>query len=125
MPRGGFGMRGMGMMRRRGFPLVGPMMGGGMGSPLLTALLSGGLGYVMGSGAGQRQQQQQQQQQQQPPASAPNPTATPDAPTQAGPSAPATESDKLAQLKLLDELHKSGVLTDAEFEVEKQKVLRG
>ncbi len=125
MPRGGFGMRGMGMMRRRGFPLVGSMMGGmggGMGSPLLTALLSGGLGYVMGSGAGQRQQQQQQQP---PPAAAPNPPPPPYAPTQAGPSAPATESERLAQLKLLDELHKSGVLTDAEFEVEKQKVLRG
>ena len=40
-------------------------------------------------------------------------------------SAPATEAgpDKLSQLKKLGELRQSGVLTEAEFEMEKQKIL--
>jgi hypothetical protein len=33
--------------------------------------------------------------------------------------------DKLAQLKQLGELKDSGVLTDAEFEVQKDKILHG
>jgi hypothetical protein len=40
------------------------------------------------------------------------------------PAAPSTD-DKLAQLKELGELHAAGVLTDAEFEVQKEKVLAG
>ncbi|MGZ3677610.1 MAG: SHOCT domain-containing protein [Ktedonobacterales bacterium] len=148
--RGGFGMRGgMGMMRRGGFPIIGPGpvmdgfgggMGMGMGSPLLTALLSGGLGYVVGSGSGQRQMsaqqnarigqlEQQQYQQQQPPAASYPPYPYPSyPPTQPAPvpQAPVatTESDMLAQLRLLGQLHQSGVLTDDEFEAEKQKILR-
>jgi hypothetical protein len=35
------------------------------------------------------------------------------------------DSGKLAQLKLLGELHDSGILTDDEFEREKQRILRG
>ena len=49
-------------------------------------------------------------------------------PPEAPPSqtAPATEAapDKLTQLKTLGELRVSGVLTDAEFEAEKQRILR-
>ena len=41
------------------------------------------------------------------------------------PAAAAPQEDKLAQLKQLGELHESGVLTDAEFEVQKQKILQG
>jgi uncharacterized Zn finger protein len=59
------------------------------------------------------QQQQQAYQQQQAP---PPPAAAP-----AGPSA----DDTLAQLKQLGELKQAGVLTDAEFEVQKQKILQG
>jgi hypothetical protein len=40
------------------------------------------------------------------------------------PAAPDT-SDKLDQLKQLGELHTAGVLTDAEFEVQKEKILQG
>lgn len=54
-----------------------------------------------------------QQQQAAPPPSAP-----------AAPAAP-SEDDKLAQLKQLGELHTSGVLTDAEFEAQKAKILAG
>jgi Short C-terminal domain len=71
----------------------------------------------------QRRQQQrwgaQDQWQQAPPPQAPV------APAPAA-SAPApTTADKLTQLKTLGELRDSGVLTEAEFEREKQKVLHG
>jgi membrane protease subunit (stomatin/prohibitin family) len=55
----------------------------------------------------------QQQQEQQP---APAPAAAP--------AAPSTD-DKLSQLKELGELKASGVLTDAEFEAQKAKILAG
>jgi membrane protease subunit (stomatin/prohibitin family) len=46
---------------------------------------------------------------------------------QAPPPPPAGEdtSDKLDQLKQLGELHTQGVLTDAEFEAQKAKILAG
>jgi hypothetical protein len=46
---------------------------------------------------------------------------------QAPPPAPAVPStdDKLAQLKELGQLKESGVLTDAEFEAQKAKILAG
>ena len=40
------------------------------------------------------------------------------------PAAPSTD-DKLGQLKELGELHAAGVLTDAEFEAQKAKILAG
>ncbi|MET9316100.1 SHOCT domain-containing protein [Kribbella sp. NPDC003505] len=46
------------------------------------------------------------------------------APAAAAPAASATE-DRLAQLKSLGELKQSGVLTDAEFEAQKAKILAG
>ncbi len=123
MPRGGFGRgfgRGFGM-RRFGAPLVMPMGGwgmgmGGYGSPLLTSLLAGGVGYALGSNAAQQNQPQ-------PPAYQPSPYPY-QAPPQAIPTpSPDAESGKLAQLKLLGELHASGVLTDDEFERQKQRIL--
>jgi Short C-terminal domain len=45
-------------------------------------------------------------------------------PAAAAPQAPGTD-DKLAQLKELGELKTSGVLTDAEFEAQKAKILAG
>ncbi len=121
MPRGGFGGRGFGRggfgMRRFGPPLVMPMGGMGMGmggSPLLTSLLAGGVGYALGSNASQQNQQQ--------PVYQPYPYQAPPMP-----SAPSSGdgNDKLAQLKLLGELRASGVLTDDEFERQKQRILNG
>jgi hypothetical protein len=66
-------------------------------SGLLSDLLIGGLGYLIG-------RQQGQQQQSQPPAS--------------------THSDQLAQLRLLGQLRESGVLTEEEFQQQKQKILQ-
>ena len=45
-------------------------------------------------------------------------------PVQAAPAAPSQE-DKLEQLQKLGELKTSGVLTDAEFEAQKAKILAG
>ena len=96
---------------------------GGFGSPLLTTLMAGGLGYVMGSSSAQ-QSAPQAQQTMAAPAYQPYPY-----PYQVPPAAPqgpvySADSGKLAQLKLLGELHDSGVLTDDEFESEKQRILR-
>jgi hypothetical protein len=44
-------------------------------------------------------------------------------PQQAAPPAPSGTDDKLAQLKELGELKASGVLTEAEFEAQKAKIL--
>ena len=124
MPRGGFGGgfgRGFGRgfgMRRVGVPLMGGWGWGGMGSPLLTTLMAGGLGYAIGSSSAQQNAPQY-------PPYPPQPY-----PYQAPPAAPqgpvsGADSGKLAQLQLLGELHESGVLTDDEFEREKQRILRG
>jgi putative oligomerization/nucleic acid binding protein len=53
---------------------------------------------------------------------APPPPPPPQAPPP--PAAPSTD-DKLAQLKALGELKASGVLTEAEFEAQKAKILAG
>jgi hypothetical protein len=65
----------------------------------------------------QQEQPQQEQPQQEPPPPAPQPVQA--APQPAAP----TEEEKLAQLKQLGELKASGVLTDAEFEQQKAKIL--
>jgi hypothetical protein len=44
---------------------------------------------------------------------------------QAPPAAAPAQPDKLAQLKQLGELKESGVLTEAEFEAQKAKILAG
>ena len=44
---------------------------------------------------------------------------------QAAPQGGGMSSSSIEQLKQLGELHEQGVLTDAEFEVQKQKVLQG
>lgn len=126
MPRGGFGRgfggRGFGM-RRFGAPLMPMGMGMGMGSPLLTTLMAGGLGYALGSNAAQQAAPQAPQAPQAPPYQPyPYPYQAPPAPPQ-GP-VPSVDSGRLAQLKLLGELHESGILTDDEFEREKQRILR-
>jgi Short C-terminal domain len=50
--------------------------------------------------------------------------AAPPAAPAAAPAASGTD-DKLDQLKQLGELHTAGVLTDAEFEAQKAKILAG
>ncbi len=83
--------------------------------PLARAAMIGGTAYVAGragarAGANQAQEQQQQEYEQAPP------------PPQAG---GAMSEDSMDQLQKLAQLHEQGILTDAEFEVQKQKILQG
>jgi hypothetical protein len=87
-----------------------------------TAAIAGTATAVSGRVARRQQgrwaaQEQQQQAYQEP------------APTYAAPAEPAPASvdmeSKLAQLKELGELNKQGVLTDAEFAVQKDRILNG
>ena len=56
---------------------------------------------------------------------APPPAAAPEPQYQEAPPAAPSTDDRLAQLKQLGELRDSGVLTDAEFEAQKGKILYG
>ncbi len=77
----------------------------------------------------QRRQQNRWAAQDQAPAAvpAPAPPAQYAAPAQApaAPAQPADMSDRLAQLKQLGELLSAGVLTQAEFEQQKARILNG
>jgi hypothetical protein len=105
-------------MRRGGMPLIGMGgMGMGMGSPLLSGLMTGGLGYLLGRSSSQQQEPQVVQ-------VVPASTSQQSQPSQAAPApSSGADGDKLAQLKLLGELHSSGVLTDEEFTREKNRIL--
>ena len=102
---------------------------------LRTAVVGGvayGVGHHMATKSGQQQQtdaqqnaqiadvQDQQAAQQQ----APPPPPVYQQPAPPPPAAPTGLTDEgIAQLKQLGQLHESGVLTDAEFEASKQKIL--
>ena len=86
-------------------------MGGG---GLIGDLMAGGIGYMMGRQSAQ-QAPQYQPPQYQPPAATSNQQGT----------APSGANERLAQLKLLGHLRDSGLLTNDEFEVEKQKIMQG
>jgi hypothetical protein len=137
-------------MRRRGFPLF-PMGGYGMGmggGGLIGDLMAGGIGYLMGKQSAQQAQQYQppqppqyqtpqyqpsQAQQYQPPQPPQYQTPQYQPPQYQAPTvtpnqqvtAASGENEKLAQLKLLGHLRDSGLLTNDEFEAEKQKIMHG
>lgn len=73
------------------------------GHPLLGAAIVGGVAYKVGQAKAQQAQQQAQQQQA--------------APVQAAPV------DKFAMIEKLNQLKKSGALTEEEFQREKEKLL--
>jgi len=84
--------------------------------PLARAAVIGGTAYVAGkagakSGASQAQEQQM--------------AAEQAAPPPAAPASGGLSEDAMEQLQKLAELHEQGILTDAEFEVQKQKILQG
>jgi hypothetical protein len=56
---------------------------------------------------------------------APPAQPAPSAPAASPPATGGSSADRLQQLKTLGELKASGVLTDAEFEAEKQRILKG
>lgn len=120
-------------MRRRGFPLF-PMGGYGMGmgmGGLMGDLMAGGIGYLMGKQSAQQAPQYQPPQYQTPqyqPPQAPQyqtPQYQPPQPPQYQAPVASGGNEKLAQLKLLGHLRDSGLLTNDEFEAEKQKIMQG
>jgi hypothetical protein len=107
--------------RRRGVGLLGTMAVGG-------AAYAAGSSAAKGKAAEQAQNQQiadlQAQVNAQPAPQAAAPAPPPPAPAAAAPAAGAASMDeKLAQLQQLAELKTAGVLTDAEFEVQKARIL--
>jgi hypothetical protein len=92
-----------------------------------TAVVAGTATAVSGR-VSRRQQGRWAAKEQEQQAEAP-PEDAPEAPPEAAPAAAAPQGgsmdDKLAQLKQLGELRDGGVLTDAEFEVQKDKILHG
>jgi len=118
-------------MRRRGFPLF-PMGGYGMGmgmggGGLIGDLMAGGIGYMMGKQSAQQTPQYQPPQYQTPqyqPPQTPQYQASTVTPNQQVTAASGV-NERLAQLKLLGHLRDSGLLTNDEFEVEKQKIMQG
>ena len=135
------------------FPMGGYGMGMG-GGGLIGDLMAGGIGYMMGKQSAQQAPQYQPQQapqyqtpqyqppqyqspqppQYQPPQNQPPQYQTPQyqpsqqastgTPNQQVPAASGV-NERLAQLKLLGHLRDSGLLTNDEFEVEKQKIMQG
>ncbi|MGZ4619400.1 MAG: SHOCT domain-containing protein [Frankiaceae bacterium] len=91
--------------------------------PLLRAAAVGGAGYMAGKRSAQRadqgadQNQQIQQLQQQGAQSQPPPPPAP--------AASQSSADRIAALSQLKELLDQGVLTQAEFDAEKAKLLQG
>ncbi len=105
-------------------------MGMGMGG-LMGDLMAGGIGYMMGKQSAQQAPQYQPPQYQTPqyqPPQAPQyqtPQYQPPQPPQYQAPVASGGNEKLAQLKLLGHLRDSGLLTNDEFEAEKQKIMRG
>jgi hypothetical protein len=96
--------------------------------PLLRAAMVGGAAYAHGKNVQRRQEHEYEQDQrlaetQQQPYAAPAPAAAAP-PPQAAP-ATASSTDRVAALTQLKSLLDSGVLTQAEFDVEKQKIIQG
>lgn len=125
---GGWGWGGP-YMRRGGFPLFGGGgFGMGSGGGLLGDLMAGGLGYMMGrqQGAPQNQQYPPQYQQGAIQNQQYSPQYQQSVPQyQPPPTQGDAQNSQLAQLRLLGRLHDSGVLTNDEFQAEKQKILNG
>jgi hypothetical protein len=105
---------------------------------LRTAVVGGvayGVGHHMATKSAQQQQmdaqqnaqiedmQQQQQYAQQAPPPPVYQQPAPPPPAAAAPAPTGLTDEGIAQLKQLGQLHESGVLTDAEFEASKQKIL--
>ena len=96
-----------------------------VGSPLLRTPIVGGAAYSAGKSAqrssyreADQEQRLSQIEQQQAQSAPPTEPAYQAAPAGGG------KEDRLGRLKTLGELRQAGVLTDAEFETEKQKILR-
>lgn len=101
--------------------------------PLMRAAMVGGAAYATGKHVQRGQQHEAEQDQAiaetqsqpayaEPAAYAPPPA--PPAPAPAPPAAPTSAADRVAALTQLKSLLDAGVLTEAEFQSEKQKILQ-
>lgn len=88
--------------------------------PLARAAVVGGAAYYGGKKRAEGQAREQEQEARIAELEAQQYQAAPAAPAGGGMS-----EDSMAKLKQLAELHEQGILTDAEFEVQKQKILQG
>jgi len=104
--------------------------------PLMRAAMVGGAAYATGKHVQRRSQHEYEQDQQlaqaqqggydqAPPPMQAAPPPPPPAPMPAAPPPAAPARDPIAQLKDLKELLDAGVLTQAEFDGQKQKILQG
>jgi len=84
--------------------------------PLMRAAMVGGAGYAVGKRRAQSQEHEAQQDAEIQQTQAGRPPA-------AGGGGGMSEVERLDALKKLGELHDSGVLTDDQFEAEKEKLL--
>ena len=98
--------------------------------PLMRAAMVGGAGYAAGKRRARTEQHEYDQdaaiaQQAPPTAAAAAPAPAPAAPAAAPAPAPAamSEADRIQALKNLKDLLDTGVLTQAEFDAQKQKLL--
>jgi hypothetical protein len=87
--------------------------------PLARAAMVGGAAYAVGKRRQRGQYQEDEQEARLEDLEARQSVATPAAPVAM------TSDQAIEQLKQLAELRDSGVLTDAEFEIQKQKILQG
>jgi putative oligomerization/nucleic acid binding protein len=83
--------------------------------PLMRAAMVGGAGYAVGKRRAEAQEQEAQQ------TDAPQETQPDQGSAQAGGGM--SEMDRIDALKKLGDLHDSGVLTDEQFEAEKEKLI--
>jgi hypothetical protein len=94
----------------------------------MRAAMVGGAGYAAGKRRARTEQHEYDQDaaiaQQAPPAAA-APAPAPVAPAAAPAPAAMSDADRIQALKNLKELLDSGVLTQAEFDAQKQKLLNG
>jgi hypothetical protein len=88
--------------------------------PLARAAVVGGAAYYAGKKGAQSAQQEADQNAQIADLQAQQQYAAAPAPSSGGMS-----EDSMDKLKQLADLHTQGILTDAEFEVQKQKILQG
>jgi hypothetical protein len=91
--------------------------------PLARAAVVGGAAYYGGKKRAEGQAREQEQEARIADLEAQQYQAAPAAP--AAPAGGGMSEDSMAKLKQLAELHEQGILTDAEFEVQKQKILQG
>ena len=87
----------------------------------MRAAVVGGAAYHMGKRGAENAQQEADQNAQIQDLQAQQQYAAPAAPAPSG----GMSEDSMDKLKQLADLHTQGILTDAEFEVQKQKILQG